>query len=133
MEKELSGYERLLQVYKGGNLTPKKQIKPENKAIKNDLVGHIFSYSNPYISQVKAYKYLGKNAVLYPSSAKDKKYMIQRPDGKMVHFGQLGYEDFTKHGDLVRRQKYLTRTAKMRGDWKNDPYSANNLSRNILW
>ena len=133
VKKELSGYERLLQVYRGGNLTPKKQIKPESNAINNDLVGHIFHYSNPYISHDKAFKYLGKKAVLYPSNKKDKKYMIQRPDGKMVHFGQLGYEDFTKHGDLARRQKYLTRTAKMRGDWKNDPYSANNLSRNILW
>jgi len=59
--------------------------------------------------------------------------MIQRPDGKMIHFGQLGYEDFTKHQDPDRRQRYLTRTANMRGNWKSDPYSANNLSRNILW
>ena len=32
---------------------------------------------------------------------------------KWVHFGQMGYEDFTKHKDLKRREKYLTRTAKM--------------------
>lgn len=177
--KELTGYDRLLQVYKGGNLTTtkkqfKKEIKKEvinYKEMVNHLIGHILEgkydhldlqqsaqliceidrlnklgnnlkggsigeltqFSNPSVSQAKAFKYLGKKAILYPSNKKDKKYMIQRPDGKMVHFGQLGYEDFTKHQDENRRQRYLTRTANMRGNWKSDPYSANNLSRNILW
>ena len=52
---------------------------------------------------------------------------------KWVHFGQMGYEDFTKHNDPIRRHNYLTRTAFMRGDWKNNKYSPNNLSRNLLW
>jgi hypothetical protein len=73
-----------------------------------------FKYSNPYISQVKAFDYLGKHAILYPSTKKDKKYMIQRPDGKWIHFGQFPYEDFNKHQDLNRRRLYLTRTANMR-------------------
>jgi hypothetical protein len=45
----------------------------------------------------------------------------------------MGYEDFTKHHNKTRRKNYLTRTKFMRGDWKNNKYSANNLSRNILW
>ena len=45
----------------------------------------------------------------------------------------MGYEDFTFHKDLKRRDAYLRRTANMRGNWKNNPYSPNNLSRNILW
>ena len=45
----------------------------------------------------------------------------------------MGYEDFTKHHDKKRRKNYLTRTKFMKGDWKRNKYSANNLSRNILW
>ena len=52
---------------------------------------------------------------------------------KWIHFGQMGYEDFTKHKDKKRQENYLKRTAAMRGDWKDNEYSPNNLSRNILW
>ena len=90
-------------------------------------------WSNPEEVIKKAEKYLGKDIPLYISSKKGKKYMVQNPQGKWVHFGALGYEDFTKHQDEKRRHNYLTRTANMRGNWKNDKYSANNLSRNILW
>jgi hypothetical protein len=76
---------------------------------------------------------LGKDIPIYISDKKDKKYMVQNPDGKWIHFGQLNYQDFTHHLSLLRRNSYLTRTANMRGNWKSDKYSANNLSRNILW
>jgi hypothetical protein len=59
--------------------------------------------------------------------------MVETPNNKWVHFGQLKYQDFTHHKDLVRRHNYLTRTANMKGDWRDNNYSANNLSRNILW
>ena len=85
-------------------------------------------------AQRNAIKYLGKTATLSPSTRTGKKYMIQDQNtGKMVHFGQLGYEDFTKHKDEARRQRYLKRATNMRGDWKQNPYSPNNLSINILW
>ena len=91
-------------------------------------------YSNIKEAQRKAYKYLGKTATLSPSTKAEKKYMIQDQNtGKMVHFGQLGYEDFTKHKDEARRQRYLKRATNMRGNWKANPYSPNNLSINILW
>ncbi len=80
-----------------------------------------------------AHKYYGKNAVLYKSTKRDKKYMIETPDGRFVHFGQLGYEDYTKHRNKTRRKNYRTRSAKIRGDWKLDKYSANNLARQVLW
>ena len=51
----------------------------------------------------------------------------------MIHFGQLGYEDYTKHNDEKRRERYLKRTANIRGDWKENKFSPNNLSRNLLW
>lgn len=94
----------------------------------------LYKYTDPKIAQNKAYKYLGKTAKLFPSYKKEKKYMICNPKTKKwINFGQIGYQDFTKHKDKKRRKNYLTRTANMRGKWKNDKYSANNLSRNILW
>jgi hypothetical protein len=93
----------------------------------------IWDYSNPLKAQQQAFKIYGNNAILYRSKAKNKKYAIIAPNGKIVNFGQMGYEDWTKHGNLVRRNSYLTRTANMRGNWKEDPYSSNNLSRRILW
>jgi len=93
----------------------------------------IWMYSNPREAQEKAFKIYGKDAILYRSKAKNKKYSILNPQGKIINFGQMGYEDFTKHKNSIRRHNYLTRTAGMKGNWKDDGYSANNLSRNILW
>lgn len=67
------------------------------------------------------------------STRKQKKYMIKDDNNKFIHFGQLGYEDFTKHKDEERRERYLKRTAKIKGDWKENKFSPNNLSRNLLW
>jgi len=90
-------------------------------------------YSSPSIAQKQAYRYLGKSAKLYPSTRKHKKYMIQKPHTRQwIHFGQLGYEDYTKHRNRTRRKNYLTRSAKIKGNWK-DKYSPNHLARHILW
>ena len=96
----------------------------------------IYLYSTPRTAQRMAYKYLGriKTAKLYPARNPAKKYMIFDPkNNKWVNFGQMGYEDYTKHHDKTRRKNYLTRTKGMLGDWKSNKYSANNLSRSILW
>ena len=91
-------------------------------------------YSDPQAAQKMAYRYLGKTAKLYPARNSAKKYSIFDPVHKTwVNFGQLGYEDYTKHRDKTRRRSYLTRTKSMRGNWKRNKYSANNLSRNVLW
>ena len=94
----------------------------------------INEFSNPKIVFQKAKKYLGTNALIQLSDKKDKKYMVFNPESnKWIYFGQMGYEDFTKHQDTIRRERYLKRTANMKGDWKDNKYSPNNLSRNILW
>lgn len=91
-------------------------------------------YSNPIIAQKMAYKYLGKTAKLYPSIKKDKKYSIFDPKNKKwVSFGQLDYEDYTKHRNKLRRRNYLTRSRSIKGDWKKNKYSPNNLSIHVLW
>ena len=78
-------------------------------------------------------KYFGKKATIYRSTKKNKKYMIQDDKGHWVHFGQIPYQDFTKHLNVIRRKSYLNRSGKIRGNWRKKKYSANNLSRKILW
>ena len=93
----------------------------------------IYKYSNPPEVYRLASKYLGKKAKIGLSTKKDKKYMVTTPDGKIVHFGQLGYADFTKHKNKTRRKNYLARSRKIKGNWKSNKYSANNLAINLLW
>jgi hypothetical protein len=113
------------------------RTKPKTMKIKSKkFPKRIYLYSTPRIAQRMAYKYLGriKTAKLYPARNPAKKYMVFDPkNNKWVNFGQMGYEDYTKHHDKTRRKNYLTRTKGMLGDWKSNKYSANNLSRRILW
>jgi len=97
---------------------------------KNDI---LYTYSDPIQAQRRAHAYLGKHATIYKSTKNDKKYMICDNGGHWVHFGQLGYEDFLKHKNPIRQKNYLRRSASILGDWKDNKYSPNNLSRNILW
>ena len=91
-------------------------------------------YSNPTKAQKMAHQYLGKTAKIYPGTSSQKKYKIFDPlKQTWVHFGQLGYSDFTKHKDKKRRQSYLNRSKHIRGNWEKNKYSPNNLSRHILW
>lgn len=99
-----------------------------------DKLKELEQYSDPIAVQKKAYKYLGKNAVVYLSSKKNKKYMLFDPEtNKYVHFGQMGYEDFTRHKNLLKRNKYLARSLNIKGNWKDNKYSPNNLSIHLLW
>ena len=89
--------------------------------------------SNPIIAQRKAKQYLGSNVKLLPSKSKGKKYAIITPRGKIINFGSIDYEDFTKHKDKQRRDNYLKRSAGIRSNWRNSKYSVNMLNRKILW
>jgi len=85
------------------------------------------NYSDPEYVMNKA-KMMGLNPV-HESSRKDKKYMVF--DGnKMVHFGQMGYEDASKHHDLERVNRFRKRNWK----WQFEPkYSPAWLSWFLLW
>lgn len=50
---------------------------------------------------------------------------------KMVHFGQLGADDYTKTKDKEQRARYLQRH-QAKENW-NDFTTAGSLSRHILW
>ena len=95
---------------------------------------NILDVSNPEIVLKNARKYLGRDVEIGLSTRKDKKYTVYNPQTKKwVHFGNINFSDFTKHQDEERRENYLKRSAGIKGRWKDDPFSPNNLSRNILW
>lgn len=127
LKKEIK---RLEPKIKGGKVIDLTFTKA-NDILSNDPINE---WSNPKQAQKMAYKYLGKTATIYKSFNPKKKYMILDPNkNKMIHFGQMNFQDFTQHKNLVRRDSYLKRTENMKGEWRTNPYSPNNLSRNILW
>lgn len=65
------------------------------------------------------------------STRKDKKYQIQTPSGKTIHFGAKGYSDFTQHKDPKRKEAYIRRH-QTRENW-NDPETAGFYARWLLW
>ena len=103
------------------------------KGLDKNKETNILNYSDPDRVWNNAVKYLKKDIVIALSTKKNKKYMVRRPDGKFIHFGEMGFQDFTLHKDNKRRLAYLKRTENIKGDWKSDKFSANNLARNILW
>ena len=74
--------------------------------------------------------------VIRKSHKAEKKYdaIFVKPDGREIttSFGLNPYSDFTKHKDVTRRGRYLSRHKGMGENW-NDPTSAGALSRWILW
>jgi hypothetical protein len=88
------------------------------------------------VSDIKKVNKLSRmiyNKNVEQSTRKNKKYMILNDDNKYVHFGDSRFSDFTKHKDEERRQRYLDRATKIKGNWKKDKYSPNNLAINLLW
>lgn len=88
-------------------------------------------YSNPKQVLKMAKKIYGDDVEIDYSTRKDKKYMIKNPEtNKWVHFGQMNYEDYTKHKDKIRRNKFRQRNSK----WADtDEYSPAFMAYYILW
>jgi len=73
------------------------------------------------------------------------KFIYNTPDGKRVPFGREGMGDFIIYTLLEKNKKvpegtaakhrdnYLARATKIKGFWREDKYSANNLAIRILW
>lgn len=69
------------------------------------------------------------------SGRKEKKLVYQG-----VHFGNSSNNDFIIYFLLqgeaeakTRRSAYLNRASKIKGDWKDNPISPNNLAIRIIW
>jgi len=89
---------------------------------------------NTNIIKAKQNALIYYNEPIYLSTRKDKKFVIQNPsNGHYIHFGNINYKDYLKTNDEMKRKAYLARSAGIRGNWKNNDYSPNNLSRRILW
>jgi hypothetical protein len=80
-----------------------------------------------------AWKHLG-------FSSDDKhKLQIPKANGTLVRFGSVGLGDHVlyslAHDPTAdeHRRRFLARATKIKGDWKKDSYSPNNLAIHVLW
>lgn len=104
------------------------------KAIDLPKTDILYKYSNPKQAQKNTKLYLGNDVILYKSTRKNKKYMVYDSiNKKYVHFGGLPYEDYLKHKNNIRQTRYLKRALNIKGNWRDNPFSSNNLSIWILW
>lgn len=82
-------------------------------------------------------------AQLFFSTDNTHKLEYHLPD-RVVRFGRVLYGDFIIYSFLERqgrkkglagskRYAYLQRARRIKGDWRNDPYSPNRLAMRILW
>ncbi len=78
-----------------------------------------------------------KVGVPVKSDRKNKKFKVLTPMGKIIHFGEVGYQDFTQHKDKKRQISYCKRSAGIRDKQgkltKDNKESANYYSRKFLW
>ncbi len=81
--------------------------------------------------------------VLTPSTRKHKKWMATVPPGRYgrtsvrapvtVHFGDSRYSDFTRHRDVARKARYVTRH-RTRENWKKGGVTSPGFwARWVLW
>ena len=91
--------------------------------------------SNPekVIENAKHY-FNDPNIKVFLSTRKNSKYAIYDPiHKKLVHFGNIDYYDYTYHLNDEYRKNYLRRATNIKGNWRDNPYSPNNLAINLLW
>ena len=70
---------------------------------------------------------------IMPPTQQGKKLSYLTPDGRRINFGNSQYESYDRHLDQDRRDNYLKRASNIKGDWKSDKYSPNNLAMHLLW
>jgi hypothetical protein len=100
-----------------------------------DKLEQLLKVSNPKEVIKNAQQYFNDPDIkVYLSKRKDEKYAIYDPNiKKLVHFGNVNYEDYTKHKNNERRFNYLNRASHIKGNWKENTYSPNNMSIALTW
>ena len=93
----------------------------------------LVQYSNPARVAKNAREYFGDDTKIYLSNKVQKKYMVKNLDDKWVHFGEMGYNDYTRTLSKEKRDRYLKRAMAISGNWMSNPYSPNNLAIHLLW
>jgi Family of unknown function (DUF5754) len=99
----------------------KKRFFPQKKNTKM-----LSTFSDPKFVMRKAAR---RGMRVEPSIRPDKKYMLVNGT-KRVHFGAMGYEDWTKHRDSKRRAAFRTRNRKWAFAPTNSPAF---LAYHLLW
>lgn len=101
-------------------------------------LSELIKISDPAEVKRRFEKYRGTTkAEISVSPRPDKKYMIRVAAtdgnrGRIIHIGST-MSDFTKHSDEAKRKSYLARSAGIKGEWRDDKWSPNNLSRALMW
>jgi hypothetical protein len=75
--------------------------------------------------------------VVQKSTRPEKKWMAVFENGKTVHFGARGYQDYTQHKDPERMRRYKLRHPSGKGKreqhGKSGIYTAGFWAMNLLW
>jgi hypothetical protein len=84
-------------------------------------------------------------ADLIYSDNDENKLMMKDEEGRPTHFGRVGYGDYllwqvmeargkARRGQAeMKRRVFHASHSKIRGDWRRDPFSANNLALLVIW
>jgi hypothetical protein len=99
---------------------------------------------NKYLQavQIKAMYYNYDWQTIQFADDKTHKLQIQRPDGRIVKFGAVDYNDFVIYSFMAKKKEISYDKALMKRDnfhsrmmkiEDNDVYSARNLSLSLLW
>lgn len=89
----------------------------------------ILKFSNPEEVYRKAKIIFGNSVIVGLSTRKKKKYMLSY-GGRVYHFGEMGYEDYTFHQDEMRREKFRNRNARF---IKSGTLTPGVLAYYLLW
>ncbi len=71
--------------------------------------------------------------ILFPSSRKDKRYMILGENNKVIHFGSSKHENFTIHKNEKRKQLYIQRHSSRENWGKSGIDTAGWWAVHMLW
>lgn len=112
-----------------------------------DFLRNLNISPNVYLKRMKqnAREYgLDSDRLFFSDKQKYKLYYVNQ-EGKRIYFGANNYKDYFIYELLEkkgyypedyafdRRLNYLSRSRKIKGNWKDDKLSKNNLAINILW
>lgn len=74
-----------------------------------------------------------KTIVISKSNKSNKKYKAEIENGKTIHFGAKGYEDYTTHKNSARKDLYVQRH-RGREKWGKDGIeTAGYYAKHLLW
>jgi len=119
-----SGMDKFHKQLKENNITHDQYMKVARKAAKD----------NGYDPSKLQMSNDGKHKLYY-----DTQLSGNNEKDDAVHFGAIGYNDYiiytlTNNKDADKhREAYRARATNIKGDWKKNKYSPNNLAINILW